>query len=158
VLDEYTSFVDTIIPFLEDQDIGLADLQRDDIAFLTNVKSLDPIKITQIVVAAKIQSVYKTPGDFSYAIFTEGGLSISSHTRIIGLRVQIGLSTDIQTLLHDMVLTPFATLSTPVQTAIANNIVPTGLSDQLPRRSNEKPTHPLAVRTEVKRYACSRGI
>ena len=132
VVDEYTSIVDTIIPLLEDQDIGLADLQEDDITFLTNVKSLDPIKIAQIVVAAKIQSAYKISGDFSYAVFAEGGLSTSSQTSITGLRVQVGLSTNIQTLLYDMVLTPSAALTTAVQTAITNNIVPSGLSDQLP--------------------------
>jgi hypothetical protein len=132
VLDEYTSIVDTINSILKDQDVGLADLQQDDITFLANNAGLDPIKITQIVVAAKIQSAYKIPGDFSYAVFVEGGLSTSSQTSITGLRVQVGLSTDTQTLLYDMVLTPFATLTTAVQTAINNNIVPASLSNQLP--------------------------
>jgi hypothetical protein len=132
VLDEYTSILDTINSILKDQDVRLADLQQDDITFLANNASLDPIKITQIVVAAKIESAYKIPGDFSYAVFVEGGLSTSSQTSITGLRVQVGLSTDTRTLLYDMVLTPFSTLTAAVQTAIKNNIVPASLSDQLP--------------------------
>jgi Putative peptidoglycan binding domain len=132
VLDEYTSMLDSITPIIRDQEVVLSDLQQDDITFLAYNTGSDPIKITQIVVAAKMHSAYKLPGEFSYAVFVEGALSTFSQTSITGLRVQVGLSTNIQTLLYDMVLAKFASLTTAVQTAITTNIVPASLSDQLP--------------------------
>jgi hypothetical protein len=132
LLDVYTSIVNSVSSILKDQGIELAELTLDDITFLTNDTGLDPVKLTQTVVAAKIQSKYHIPGEFSFAVFAEGGLSTQSQTSVTGLRVQVGLSSDVTTLLYDMVLTPFSALTTSVQTAISENLIPSGLADQLP--------------------------
>jgi len=136
VEDEYTTMVTTIRPWLVGQNIGIADLQQNatvqDITFISNATSLDQSKLVNLVLANKLEAQYQIQPQFFYALLAEKVLTSISPTSVTGIRLAIGLSTDPQTLLYDIVLLPSATVTAAVQSAVAGNLTNKALLDSLP--------------------------
>lgn len=133
--DEFTNIVHTVRPLLEGQNVSFADLSQDqtfqDITFLVNESGLNQTKLTQVVVAFKLETAYKIEAAFFYAIFVEQTLANSSKTDPTGMRTTIGLQTDLQLLFYDIVLLSPDIVKSAVQSAINDKFVPSSLMDSL---------------------------
>jgi len=139
-LSEYERILGDLRPLLGEQPI--VDLREDDtddpevekyqdISFLSGETTWSPDRLEHLVISHRLRDRSQIPPEFFYALLREDTLLKADIAATLQARFAITLKTPLQPLFYDVVLLDPATLLKSIKQAIAHNVVPNRLAQQL---------------------------
>ena len=139
-LSEYERILADLRPLLGEQPI--VDLREDDtdapeaekyqdISFLSGETAWSTDRLEHLVVSHRLRDRFQIPPEFFYALLRENTLLKADIVATLQARFAITLKTPLQPLFYDVVLLDPATVRKAMKQAIAHNVVPNRLAQQL---------------------------